>query len=202
MWDRFSFPYSAGIDRICPPHFHKLHPSVPYKMYEGAFNHCQEHRPFDLLGACLLNTFNTMFLITKLADSIGAKLLIVQMLTPLNTHLSATENTNMLEKDRIPYTQLNTIYESTEENPTFKTLEKDDRLKGFPFMRRLGGTQIWDRKVPQYRKFVKTLEIGRPIDRLWTGAKANEKSRDLHPNAKGQEYIYTKIKRYWNELYK
>ena len=199
IWDRFAYPYPAGTDQVCPPHIGV--PQWPGHVYES-FQNCQKHLPYELLKACLLSTFNAMFLVTKLADSIGAKLLIAQMLTPLNTHLSATKNTNMLEKNRIPYTQLQTIYQATEENATFKILEKDERLKGFPFMKRLGGTHIWDRTVPQYKKFIKTLEIGRPIDRLWTGAKPNEKSIDSHPNAKGQEYIYTKLKRYWNELYK
>ena len=52
-------------------------------------------------------------------------------------------------------------------------------------MKRLGGTHIWDKTVPEYKKFIKSLEIGKPIDRLWTGAKPDEKSIDTHPNAKG-----------------
>ena len=94
IWDRFAYPYPAGTDQVCPPHIGV--PQWPGHVYES-FENCQKHLPYHLLKACLLSTFNAMFLVTKLADSIGAKLLIAQMLTPFTTHLSATKNTNMLD---------------------------------------------------------------------------------------------------------
>ena len=77
QWDRFAYPYPAGTDQVCPPHIGV--PQWPGHVYES-FENCQKHLPYHLLKACLLSTFNAMFLVTKLADSIGAKLLIAQMI--------------------------------------------------------------------------------------------------------------------------
>ena len=208
IWDRFSFPYSVGIDHVCPPHFER-HEGRPVDLYEESFKHCQKYRPYNLLKACLQNAFNSMFIVTKLADSIGAKLLISQLLKPVNTHMQATYSTNMLsKKDLTSQRQLRTIYEATEENPSFKALENDDRLQGFPFIKRLGGTHIWDKRSTTPESFFKkAYMINRPIEKPWAPVERKEGrdkwgNLDTHPNAKGQKFIYTKMKKYWNELYK
>ena len=203
VWDRFSFPYSVGIDQVCPPHFHKR-AKAPVHLYEESFKECQKYRPYQLLEACLHSAFNSMFTITKLADSIGAKLLISQVLKPINTHMQATYSTDMLsKKDLTSRRQLQSIYESTEENPTFKALEKDERLQGFPFIKRLGGTHIWDKTSGSGVEFKKAFMINRPIIKLWAKEGRDQWGQlDTHPNAKGQKFIYKEMKTYWNELYK
>ena len=49
--------------------------------------------------------------------------------------------------------------------------------------------------------------INRPIEKPWAPVERKEGrdkwgNLDTHPNAKGQKFIYTKMKKYWNELYK
>ncbi len=172
IWDRFTYPYSSGVQQVCPPTIHVQ----PFPGHEySSFVNVQKHSAMNLFKSCLLSTFAQMYTISKLADSISAKLLVFQMMAPINTHLKNTERRNMID-DAGP-SQYEILYQTTEENPTYKILEQDKRFSGFPYLKRLGGEHVWniDRKSGTFLKSqgnnkmffpLKELRINREITKV------------------------------------
>ncbi len=205
IWDRFSYPYSSGIQNICPPEMYaQIHKGHDY----SGFANAQKYSGPAVLKCCLLSTFAHMYTIAKLADSIDAKLLVVQMLNPINTHLKNTEKRNMFDDHHGP-SQHEIIYDVTEENPTFKMLENDNRFSGFPYMQRLGGNHIWSIKlrsqsnIMQINRYIKNMKWVRwEHDKMYIDETKTEQRLDNHPNHNGQRFIYEKILERWNEIYK
>ncbi len=171
IWDRFTYPYSCGVQQVCPPTIH-VQPFLGHEY--SSFVNVQKNSRMNLLKSCLLSTFAHMYTIAKLADSIDAKLLVFQMMAPINTHLKNTEERNMFT-DTGP-NQYQMIYQATEENPTYKILENDKRFSGFPYMKRLGGEHVWnlDKKDGAFLKVgnkksyipLKDLRINRHITKV------------------------------------
>ncbi len=166
IWDRFTYPYSSGTQQVCPPTIH----TQPWPGHEySSFVNVQKYSRFDLLKSCLMSTFAHMYTVSKLADSIGAKLLVFQMLAPINTHFKNTEMRDMLMAKYAPK-QHEIIYQCTEENPTYKALENDKRFSGFPYLKRLGGEHLWHyHKDPNEEKkslLKRKLVINRPINKV------------------------------------
>lgn len=211
QWDRFAYPYSNGYEHIVPPVVQRFQQHE----YQG-FQNIVTHNWQKILKSCILSTFAHMFTAIQMAENIKAKILICQVLGPwslLEKHgivLHAKDYFNIM---------YDTVYETTELNHTFRALENDKRLGGFPFWDKLGGEYIWNPDVmTKYGKKYKELLIGghqvketwqvdengiawAGINRYQQGNKVRQ-TIDSHPNALGQLFIFERIKEYWNEVYK
>jgi len=212
QWDRFAYPYSCGFEHIVPP----VVQNWQQHQYQG-FQNIVTHHWQKVLKACLRSTFAHMFNAIQLAENIKAKIMICQVLGPW----SLLEKYGMTLEPRSYFSMLyDTIYETTELNHTYRALENDKRLAGFPYWDKLGGEYIWNPDLMNKCavKYKDLIIGGRQIKETWQvdengiawaginkfqqGNKKVSLQVDSHPNGLGQLFIFERMKEYWNEVYK
>jgi len=211
-WDRFSYPYSSGPDYIIPPN----HSKQKGHMYEGFVNLKNWNR-FLLTEYCIKSTYAQMYMATKMADAIGAKLIILQLLRPLTDvdrwsknydrnykHIKGLFDIMNKEKRQDSDKMFQAIYNSTEDYNVYHELSKDERLVGFPFLREVGGEYVWTRDIRQYDDII----VGEDqLKESWVSDDGVPKlvkkiQIDQHPNQKGHELIFNRFKEAYDNLYK
>ena len=204
-WDRYNYPYIDGPESV-NPHYNGKYDADSYNAL--AFDKINNVRKKPLAAAAHTTAYACMYAAIKMADAIGAKIMITQLLTPTHIHLphKYSKKGQLRWVDDNPMTSLRFLYNISEENPVYKALEKDDRVVGFPFLKRLNGFFIWDwpqghgEMVGQKLKVI----IGSRQDKIrWRDGKEEIVAEiDAHPNVEGQKLIFEKIKDHWDELYK
>ena len=212
-WDRYNYPYFYGPELV-NPRYDAKYDNDAYNAI--AFDKINTSRKIDLAVAAFKSVYAQMYMATKLADSINAKLLIVQMIAPTAVHLPS----NFRPKKKLTPLRwyatfgvevIKLLYKVTEENPLFNVLAEDSRLPGFPFIKRLNGFYMWDEepyknKYDQlWEEMKKELIVGRTKKnkvKFKNGERVLFDELDRHPNAAGQKYIFNRMRKHWDEIYK
>ena len=199
QWFRYSFPYLNGPERYNPPTVN----TYEHEHQKTVWTWLKNKAPGLFWNSIIGSAYSQMYIATKLVDSIGAKLIFTQMLNPFSMG-KLRDDCFDAEKKYYQYNYLNILYDVTEGNPIYQSLAKDKRLLGFPFIEMLGGTYITAPpgfKFPEYvlghevkkQKFIFNKEgMAETVDFI---------EIDGHPNDKGHEFIFEKVKTHYENLY-